>query len=199
MPYLVFTVQPSMSGSRSRCTPSRETSAPIASLRRATLSISSMKTMPVCSTAETASALSSSSLMSLNASSSRSRRSASRTFRRMVRLRVPPMLESIPCSWLVSSSMPGGETISKPTEMAAVSMVTSLSSRSPSRSFLRITWRVVLVSRPPSSGAGSSTSRIRSSAASSARDCTRAIACSRSIFTAMSARSRMMDSTSRPT
>ena len=28
MPYFVFTVLPSMSGSRSRCTPSRETSAP---------------------------------------------------------------------------------------------------------------------------------------------------------------------------
>ena len=48
-PYLVVTAVPSTSGSRSRCTPWRETSAPCASLRVATLSISSMKTMPFCS------------------------------------------------------------------------------------------------------------------------------------------------------
>ncbi len=49
MPYLVVTVLPSTSGSRSRCTPSRDTSAPMVSWRRATLSISSMNTMPFCS------------------------------------------------------------------------------------------------------------------------------------------------------
>src|SRR6218665_1334048 len=49
IPYLVYTVVPSTSGSRSRCTPWRDTSAPLVSWRVATLSISSMKTMPFCS------------------------------------------------------------------------------------------------------------------------------------------------------
>ena len=50
-PCLVFTVVPSISGSRSRCTPSRLTSPPPRnSLRAVILSISSMNTMPFCST-----------------------------------------------------------------------------------------------------------------------------------------------------
>ena len=77
-PYLVATVQPSTSGSRSRCTPSRDTSAPMVSWRRAILSISSMNTMPFCSALATARARSSSSLTSLAASSSTSSFSASR-------------------------------------------------------------------------------------------------------------------------
>jgi hypothetical protein len=78
MPYLVFTVVPSTSGSRSRCTPWRETSAPLVSEREVTLSISSMKTMPFCS-ALAAPRLDSSSLTSLAASSSISSFSASRS------------------------------------------------------------------------------------------------------------------------
>ena len=54
-PYLVETVVPSISGNRSRCTPSRDTSAPTRSDREATLSISSMNTMPVSSASCTAS------------------------------------------------------------------------------------------------------------------------------------------------
>jgi hypothetical protein len=45
-PYLVATVAPSISGKRSRCTPSREMSALARSALRAILSISSRKTMP---------------------------------------------------------------------------------------------------------------------------------------------------------
>src|ERR1035441_5100967 len=83
-PYLVLTLQPSTSGSRSRCTPSRDPSAPTVSCRRAILSISSMNTMPFCSALVSARALSSSSLMSLAASSSIMSLSASRTFTRRV-------------------------------------------------------------------------------------------------------------------
>ena len=45
-PCLVETVVPSISGSRSRCTPSRDTSPPTRPSRAAILSISSRKTMP---------------------------------------------------------------------------------------------------------------------------------------------------------
>ncbi len=72
MPYLVDTVQPSTNGNRSRCTPSRDTSAPPPlSARFATLSISSIKTIPFCSAFSTARVLISSSLSNLPASSSR--------------------------------------------------------------------------------------------------------------------------------
>ena len=49
-PCLVATVVPSISGSRSRCTPSRDTSAPMRPSRAQILSISSRKTMPFFST-----------------------------------------------------------------------------------------------------------------------------------------------------
>src|SRR5439155_576391 len=64
MPYLVVTVVPSTSGSRSRCTPCRDTSAPCISERAAILSISSMNTMPFCSAAASARVLISSSFTS---------------------------------------------------------------------------------------------------------------------------------------
>ena len=51
MPYLVLIVVPSTIGSKSRCTPSRETSPPFTFPRAQILSISSMKTMPSFSTA----------------------------------------------------------------------------------------------------------------------------------------------------
>ena len=70
MPNFVETVQPSINGRRSRCTPSLETSAPLVSPRLQTLSISSRNTIPFCSAASTAILLISSSLTSLAASSS---------------------------------------------------------------------------------------------------------------------------------
>ena len=206
MPSLVFTVQPSISGSRSRCTPSRETSAPPALARLAILSISSMKTMPCCSTASRARALSSSSLTRRTASSSRISFRASATFSLRVFFLPLLMPENRFCNWLVISSMPGGAMISTPAGLSATSMSISLSSSWPSRRRLRNSWRVLLSSRAGSSpkpmagrAAGSRASRMRSSAASSARYLTFWISCSRSIFTAASARSRMIDSTSRPT
>ena len=201
MPYLVLTVEPSISGSRSRCTPSRDTSVPPVSERLATLSSSSIKTMPWFSTTSMACTLSSSSLTKRAASSSRSRRSASRTFSFCDFLRpLPPMRENICCSWLVISSMPGGAMISTPCGLALTSTSISLSSSSPSRSFLRKIWRVLeSLSTCSPRALGSRASSTRSSAASSALCRTRAISFSRSSLIATSIRSRMMDSTSRPT
>ncbi len=68
-PCLVTTVVPSINGSRSRCTPSRLTSAPCRSERAVILSISSRKTMPSFSTAFSASYTTFSSSSSLSASS----------------------------------------------------------------------------------------------------------------------------------
>ncbi|MCY1550469.1 hypothetical protein D9M68_867260 [compost metagenome] len=68
-PYLVDTVVPSISGSRSRCTPSRDGPPCAPPSRAATLSISSMKTMPWFSTSSIASLLSWSWSSSLSASS----------------------------------------------------------------------------------------------------------------------------------
>src|SRR5688572_14174676 len=93
--------------------------------------------------------------------------------------------------------MPGGAMISTPTVGAATSSSMSRSSSSPSRNILRNRCRV---SRPSSVRApGSSASSSRSSAASFARSATRATASSRIILTAMSTRSRTIESTSRPT
>ena len=102
------------------------------------------------------------------------------------------------CSWLVISSMPGGAMISTPSEGAWISSSSSRSSSAPSRSILRKRWRVSVLS-PAFEDPGSSASSKRSSAASRARLRTATIASSRTIFTAMSARSRMIESTSRPT
>ena len=77
-PYLVATVVPSISGSRSRWTPSRLTDPPRTSLT-AILSISSRKTMPLASASASATRLTSSGSMRLSASSSVSRAKASGT------------------------------------------------------------------------------------------------------------------------
>ncbi len=69
-PYLVVTDEPSTMGNRSRWTPSRDTSGPPPDEREpATLSISSMKTMPDCSARSMASAVTLSMSMSFCASS----------------------------------------------------------------------------------------------------------------------------------
>ncbi len=208
MPYLVDTVEPSTSGSRSRCTPSRDTSAPCVPDWRATLSISSMNTMPCCSTASSAWVFSSSSSSIFAASSSVSIRNASLIFSLRVLRRLPPRFWNMLCSWLVISSMPGGAMISTPTGIAWISISISLSSSLPSRSILRNFCRVSLsagvasdsaVKPTPRDGGGSSASSTRSSAASSARWRTLAIASSRVILMDTSIRSRTMLSTSRPT
>ena len=96
--------------------------------------------------------------------------------------------------------MPGGDMISTPTFGAFSSSSISRSSSLPSRSILRKRWRVADSSSLSTSRAGrSKASKMRSSAASSAFVLTEDIADSRNIFIAVSARSRMIDSTSRPT
>ena len=97
--------------------------------------------------------------------------------------------------------MPGGVMISTPILAAALSSNSiSRSSSLPSRNILRKRWRVFESSSNVSSRAGvSKASKIRSSAASSAPAFTVLTACSRNIFIAISAKSRIMDSTSRPT
>src|SRR5213596_2559450 len=89
-PCLVLTVEPSTIGSRSRCTPSRDTSGPCMPSRPAILSISSMKTMPDCSTRRMASLVAASMSMRRVASSCASVSSASGT-----RMRVPEALETL--------------------------------------------------------------------------------------------------------
>ena len=99
------------------------------------------------------------------------------------------------------SSRPGGAIISTPTGVSAIAISISLSSSSPWRSFLRNTWRALESSVASSLplARGTSMSSTRSSARSAARVCTLRISPSRCIFTALSTRSRMIDSTSRPT
>ena len=146
-PYLVLTVEPSTSGSRSRCTPSRLTSPPpIVSLRLATLSISSMKTMPCCSQASIAASRTSSSLTSLPASSSVN---CVRAVLIVIVLRwvlAPATCENIWRSCWPISSMPGGAMMSTPT-FTAVSISISRSSSAPLRSCLRSLARVSLAPR----------------------------------------------------
>ena len=109
MPYLVETVVPSISGSRSRCTPWRDTSLPWASLRVAILSISSRNTMPFCSTASSACCLVSSSLISRPASSSVSSFMASRTFSlRRLPAALPEVLRTCPAAAATGLPCPAG-------------------------------------------------------------------------------------------
>ena len=205
IPYLVDTVVPSTSGSRSRCTPWRETSAPCVSWRLAILSISSRKTMPFCSTLASALALISSSLSSLPASSSVSSFSASATVIFFSLRRLPDICWNMPWIWLVRSSMPGGAmisicggasatstSISRVVERAFAEHLAEFLPRAPSRSGF-------MSSKLTSRAGGSSTSSTRSSAASAARSRTLRDSVSRVCLIAASARSRMMVSTSRPT
>ena len=137
VPYFVETVQPSIKGSKSRCTPSRETSPPEPSCFLATLSISSIKTMPCCSTLSNALALISSWSTSFAASSS------VRCLRAFLMdiffLSFLPWFRfsNIPCNWSVISSIPGMPIISTLGLRMSKSTSISLSSKSPSRSFLR--------------------------------------------------------------
>ncbi len=114
MPCFVETVLPSIRGSKSRCTPSRDTSGPELSPRLQILSISSMKTIPLFSTLKIAASFSSSWFTSFAASSSASAFIASLIFSLRFFLVSPARFWNIPCSWLVISSIPGGAMISTP-------------------------------------------------------------------------------------
>ena len=150
MPHLVFTVEPSISGSRSRCTPSRETLAPVSSCWLVTLSISSRKTMPVCSVTSTARPRMSSSSISFDCSSSVTALKAVLTGIRRNFLRPLFMLENMVFNWLVMSSSPGGAMISMPAGCSASCNSISRSSSSPSRNFLRNIWRALESRASPS-------------------------------------------------
>ncbi len=219
-PYLVETVDPSTMGRRSRWTPSRETSGPPwpPPSRPATLSISSMKMIPACSARRMASFCSRSTSISLFASSSVSTSSASGSgSRRRFVLRAPCGIMSRRLRTISSIPVPENTSTNEAGE-SEVSISTILSSSFPSRISLRRLSRVALsaggsgddggagsveVAAPAGGRArgvgGRSTSRRRSSAFSRARGRRRSRSSSRSIETAVSARSRTIESTSRPT
>ena len=206
MPYLVCTVVPSTKGNKSRCTPWRDTSAPARSLP-AILSISSKNTMPWFSTADTAFSRMSSSLMSLAASSSSNNFIAAST-RNFCFLVLPwPILANMPCNCWVKSSIPGGPMMDMADAPCAISISISLSFKLPSRNILRNFWRVLLSgcaswaspSKPTWRGGGNKASNTRFSAASWARSRFFLISVSRTFLMAFSIKSRMMESTSRPT
>ena len=196
-PYLVETVVPSISGSRSRCTPSRETSAPARSLRLATLSISSRKTMPVSSASATASLAAASWSTSFSLSSAISGFQAAATVVLCALVRPPKALPIISDRLSTPIDEPGWPGMSKPwngVELSARVSSMSLSSSSPARSFLRKLSRVGGPAPGPTRA-----SRIRSSAAPSALAVTPALRRSLIMPTAISTKSRTIWSTSRPT
>ena len=159
--------------------------------------------MPCCSTLLIATVLRSSSLIRLEASSST--RSLKASFTVILRdfFLSCDRPANMPLSCSAISSMPGGVMMSILGIACATSISISVASSCPSRRRLRNVWRVAFSSRigEPSAarGGASSTSRIRSSAESSARVRTRFISCSRVCLMAISARSRIIVSTSRPT
>ncbi len=112
MPYLVVTVEPSTMGSRSRWTPSRETSGPCVDSRPAILSNSSRKMMPEFSTRWMAWLTASSMSTSFWASSWTSRRRPSATLTRRRRVRPGMKLASMSLRLIPTSSMPWPEKIS---------------------------------------------------------------------------------------
>ncbi len=205
-------------GNRSRCTPSRDTSGPRPPASRpATLSSSSMKMMPSCSARRTASLVSRSMSMSLAASSSVKASSASGMVRRRRLVRLD--CGNMDCRLRTISSMPVPENTSmNDWGVSLVSISTDLSLSLPSCRSRRRFSRVLVsaagaagtsgaggapASDPrgvrPGRAGGSSTSSRRSSAFSRARGRRRSRSSSRNIDTAVSARSRTMESTSRPT
>mmetsp|Transcript_7139 Transcript_7139/g.18278 ORF Transcript_7139/g.18278 Transcript_7139/m.18278 type:complete len:512 (-) Transcript_7139:230-1765(-) len=199
LPCFVLTVEPSISGSRSRCTPSDDASAePRYSVREQILSISSMKTMPSCSTACTAAFFTSSSeiILSEKTSSSTGRDSAIVICRRSERR--PPCCSNLSKRRMISFIgwlLPPGEEGSKPDCRRGSGTSTSMvrESSRPWRSRPRNESRFVVEFSP------TSWSRIFSSTliAISARFFS--TSCARTIRMAWSTRSRMICSTSRPT
>ena len=150
-PYFVPTVVPSMSGRRSRCTPSRLTSAPARSARAQILSISSRKTMPLFSTLRIASWIIMSSSMSLSDSSAMRMSNDSLTVTVRGLVRCPKALPSMSDRLIMPTWLPGMPGISKD-GMDADSetwISISLSSSSLDRSFRRNDSRVALLAPAP--------------------------------------------------
>ena len=111
-PYLVPTVVPSISGRRSRWTPSRLTSAPMRSERAQILSISSRKTMPLFSTFLIASCTIMSLSISLSDSSLKRMSKQSRTVTLRGLVRVPKALPSMSERLIMPTWLPGMPGIS---------------------------------------------------------------------------------------
>ncbi len=207
-PYRVLTVVPSMIGRRSRWTPSRLTSGPRPPSRPAILSTSSRKMMPECSTRSMARrATWSISTRRFSSSSIRNSRASLIFTRRFLDL--PPQRPGIRSwMWMPISSTPALEKTSK--GGAIFSLTSSSSVRSSSRpsrscfrSFSRVSWKRTY---SPSTAAlslrlsgGSSMSRIFSSTLLAALSRTSSIFSCLTMSTEMRTRSRIMDSTSRPT
>ncbi len=216
-PYLVLTVLPSTSGKRSRCTPPRDTSGPpppvwLMPCGPATLSISSMKTMPADCTRSRASrvTVSWSTRRAASSCSRTVRASGSRSLRFFVFL-PNGRLESMSCRLSPISSSPWlPKTCMVAVPRSETSTSTVRSSRPPARniprSFSRVPSRrgspTANPVAPPEGGAaleGKSRSSSRSSAASRALPCTSRCFSSRTRATPCSMRSRIIESTSRPT
>mmetsp|Transcript_43986 Transcript_43986/g.84027 ORF Transcript_43986/g.84027 Transcript_43986/m.84027 type:complete len:320 (-) Transcript_43986:327-1286(-) len=194
LPYLVETSDPSMMGSRSRCTPSEDASAPWrVSLLLTILSISSMNTMPSCSTERIASRDTRSLLIRRSCSISSMNGLASAIF--MLRFSAPPRRLGEPniLSTLITSSFRGMCETSRLRERSGSSTSTLRSSKLPSRNSFRKASRVCFsVSSPQSM------SRILFSTASAISAAMRARSLVRVRTMAASTRSRMIWSTSRP-
>ena len=212
IPYLVVTVEPSTMGRRSRCTPCRETSGPCPPSRPAILSSSSRKMMPEFSTRTMACTTASSASTSFWASScSRSRR-ASPILSRRRRVRPGRIWDSMSLRLMPTSSIPCPEktwSIGFDWSDTSISMTrsSSLPARSWARSFSRVasreasrdtSSRVLLVKASPARR-GRRRSSSRSSAWDSAFSRTAAAISAFTMVTESSVRSRIMDSTSRPT
>src|SRR5512139_510710 len=205
-PCLVLTLDPSTIGSRSLCTPCRDTSGPERDSRPAILSISSRNTIPDCSVRSTASRFTRSMSTRRPASSFSRNGRASGTRIRFRRTFFGKSPESI--SWRFPS-IPSGAPPAVPrrsitgTADSRTSTSTVRSASFPSRSRMRRRSRVSreALSVSPARGGtgGSSRSRRRSSAAARARSATFSISSARTMWTAISTRSRTIDSTSRPT
>ncbi len=195
-PYFVFTVLPSTMGSRSRCTPPRDTSGPCDwPAGSATLSISSMKTIPFDCTRSSASRATVSLSTSFSASScARTRRASGTESLRFLLFLPNGRFPSISCRLRPISSMPCDPKICiVGAALSCTSTSTVRSSRPPARSIPRSFSRVE--SREP----GRRRSSRRSSASSSARGCTSFCRSSRTRETPASTRSRIIESTSLPT
>jgi len=215
MPCFVFTVEPSTMGSRSRWTPSRDTSGPWLALLPTILSISSRKMIPDCSTRVWASRTTLSMSMSLCTSSSSRIARASGIRRRRRFFFCGKRLPNISLMLSPRSSTPEDEktSIMGPPAFSVTSRLTTRASSRPSRSICRSFSRVseCPASLSPAAAStpsglrisarltGSSRSRTRSSAISFAFSRTFSISSCFTMPTAISMRSRIMESTSRPT
>ncbi len=195
-PCLVPTVVPSMRGKRSRCTPSRDTSAPTRSERAQILSISSRNTMPLFSTLRMASCTIMSSSINLSDSSAirMSKLSSTVTVRDLVRW--PSALPSISERLIMPTWLPGMPGMSKDgmDGASATSISISLSLSSSLRNLRRKDSRVDSLAPAPTSA-----SMTRSSALSCALASTSLRLVSRTSPMPVSTRSRTICSTSRPT